>query len=664
MDPQFAEKDQPVEKAKTANAAEKLAPSKFPRGSSGTFAGRYEIVDKIGIGGMAAIYKVRDLIVGEELAIKIIRPEIAAHDISHKRFRQEARAARDLNHPHIVSVRNYDVSPDGVPYLIMDYIDGEDLGKVLRKAGTLTLPVFYPVFIQVSGALVHAHSRGVIHRDVKPGNILVTTTGNGEVWVKLVDFGIAKLLYPADADDQTHVLTKQGQTVGSPSYMSPEQVQGKAVDARSDIYSLGCVMFETLAGRLPFKADSALQLAMHHVYSQPISLKKLVKSCPTNLDRIVAHCLEKRPEDRYQNMFDLRSDLQLVAVGKEPHLRTGKAPTRAESNEDWFEQLVKKDAHKEFVSVSQGQLSYDRRLNNVLEQINELGYPGDSILKLQSKNPTYTGLLVIRDGRKIIGARIQSEKAQVGYSALKRLISMADGEFQYVTIKREDFTLPDCSFDLNLRYILSLYPNLPESPSELEDEHAMRDLVSAVESTTKTDWQQLDQLTPVDDLLNSLDNKNTNWRPMMDVTKDPTPAMDFVSRTELLQALANGAPNKDKTTAEQNAFERLRKKLFRSTTGLVTTILFLSAMMSIGFEAVKSGMKQLSGSRTHVRKRRSGPRIRRHTSLNGAQSRNAREDTELKRRLNSPAKFGGAEVVRLSSHQAFILPTVQCYSIR
>lgn len=656
MDPQSLETDpQKIEKSSVENPL-KAAPPKFPRAGSGTFAGRYEIVDKIGIGGMAAIYKVRDLIVNEELAIKIIRPEIAAHDISHKRFRQEARAARDLNHPNIVSVRNYDVSDDGVPFLIMDYIDGVDLGKVLRSSGTLNLSIFYPVFIQVSGALVHAHSRGVIHRDVKPGNILVTTTGDGEVWIKLVDFGIAKLLNPTDEDDQTHVLTKQGQTVGSPSYMSPEQVQGKPVDARSDIYSLGCVMFEALSGRLPFKADSAVQLAMHHVYSQPISLRKLVKNCPVNLDRIVAHCLAKRPEDRYQNMFDLRSDLQLVSQGKDPHLRTGKTADRADSQEDWFEQLVKKDGHKEFVSVSQGQLSYDRRLNNVLEQINELGYPGDSILKLQSRNPSYTGLLIIRDGRKIIGARIESDKTQIGYSALKRLISMADGEFQYVTIKREDFALPDCSFDLNLRYILSLYPNLPESPSELDDDSAIKDLVSRVESNTRTDWQSL---TPVDDLLNSLDNKDTSWRPMMaDASREMTPSSDFVSREELLAALADEAAKRSKTTAEQGIFQRLSKRILRSTTGIVTTILFLTAMLAMGYEAAKSGMKLFSQTKGHVRKRRPSPRNRRHTSLNGAQSYNGfhgQVDCRIDKSQDTVSNME-KPIIRLCNGGIFVLP--------
>jgi len=604
MDPKDLKDNPKVDDAPSGKkTSERPLRSGFPKGNSGTFAGRYEIVDKIGIGGMAAIYKVRDLVVGEELAIKIIRPEVATNDISLKRFRQEARAARDLNHPHIVGVHTYDISPDGIPFIIMEYIDGIDLGKVLKRQGTLNANMFFKTFIQVSGALVHAHSRGVVHRDVKPNNILLTTTGDGEFWVKLVDFGIAKLLYPTDEDDQTHVLTKQGQTVGSPSYMSPEQVQGKAVDARSDIYSLGIVMFEAIAGRLPFKADNALQLAMHHVYSQPINLKKLAKSCPQHLDKVVEHCLEKKPEDRYQNMFDLRSDLQLVAKGKEPLLRTGKSAASARDSDDWFEQLVKKDSQKEFVIVSEGQLSFDVRLNNVLEQINELGYPGDSILKLQSRNPAYLGIMIIRDGRQVIGARIQSDKTQVGYQALRKLITMADGEYQYFTIQRDDYSLPDSSFRLNLRYILSLYPNLPESPTELEDQNAIRDLVTAVESNTRTDWQQV---TPVDDLLNQLDNKDDSWRPMRSSGQDMTPTADFVSRDELLDALALEQKNRSATTTEQTAFERLKNHLFKSTTGLFTLIVFVSAMMAMGYEIMKNTLKQISGVKSHVRKRRPG----------------------------------------------------------
>jgi hypothetical protein len=240
-------------------------------------------------------------------------------------------------------------------------------------------------------------------------------------------------------------------------------------------------------------------------------------------------------------------------------------------------------------------------LNSVLEQINELGYPGDSILKLQSQEPPFTGVIVIRDGRQVIGARLQGLKQKVGYEALRRLISMADGEFQYFTIKREDYSLPDTLFRLNLNYILSLYPNLPESPADLEDENAIHELVFAVESTTRTDWGQV---TPVDNLLNKLDQKDTDWRPMSSHTPESTPSADFVSRDELLDALAKEAANRGNTTAQQTVLQRLAKRLFRSTASTMMVIVFLAAMMTMGYEIVKTTIKNLSGNRIHQRKRR------------------------------------------------------------
>jgi len=480
-----------------------------------SIAGRYEIVEKIGQGGMAALYKVEDLILGEPFVIKIIRPEVAVKEINQKRFRQEARAARDLNHPNIVAVHAYDISPEGYPYMVMDYVDGYDLGKVL-KLQSLSSKAFFDIFTQVTSALVHAHSRGVIHRDVKSSNILVSLSKEGKLWAKLVDFGIAKLIYPMG--DQTQVLTNAGQTVGSPAYMSPEQAQGKKIDARSDIYSLGCVMFEAISGQLPFKGSTAVQLAMQHVSAPAPALARITSRCPHNLDRVIQHCLEKNPEHRYQNMFDLRTDLKLVADGKEPLLGTG-VQEQSQAGTSLFE-FIKRDTYSGLNCVFEGRLSIDLRLNSVLERIYELAYPGDSVLRLESRDPFFTGVVLIRDGRRVIGSRI-IEEGQQGYQALRRLLTLAAGEFKYYIIARDDITATDPSFILNLKHILTLYPDLPESPSDIPDSSSMiadggafRELMQAMETDASLDVVPEIASDSVAELYVEMEGKQETWKPV------------------------------------------------------------------------------------------------------------------------------------------------------
>lgn len=437
------------------------------------FGERYEIIELVGEGGMASVYKVKDVVLNQFFSIKVIRSELARDEDSRKRFEKEARAARELNHSNIVTIYAFDISKDGVPYLIMDYVEGIDLGKMLSSS-PLKLDDFYEIFTQVCGALAHAHSRGVVHRDLKPSNILISQLNQKYAWAKIVDFGIAKIVGGEDSND----LTKTGDFLGSPIYTSPEQAQGEAVDARSDIYSIGCVMFEALAGRPPFTAPSAVKLIMQHINNLPPNLITFTGArVPIALERVILRCLEKRPEDRYQNAFDLRRDLELVKEGEEPLLRASIAPpSPVDTLTDWFE--IPKD-EKGMNTVFDGRLSFDVRLNNVLERIIELAFPGDSILRLESQNPEFAGVIVIRGGYQILGAKILKQPI-AGYDALRKMLSLADGQFKYMTINRDDYRLPDNSLQLNLNYILYLYPALPESPSALLDQAALQDLVFAV----------------------------------------------------------------------------------------------------------------------------------------------------------------------------------------
>lgn len=454
-----------------ANAAKDATQAKPLR----KFGERYEILEVVGEGGMATVYKVRDVVLNQFYAIKVIRPEFAKDQITRKRFEQESTAARELNHANIVTMYAFDVSPEKIAYIIMDFVDGEDLGKILNR-GPLPLSVFYETFIQVCGALAHAHSRGVIHRDIKPSNILAANISQQTTWVKIVDFGIAKVM---NAGDRTQVLTKTGDFLGSPMYASPEQAKGEDVDARSDIYSLGCVMFHAITGRPPFLDASAVKLIMQHCNTPPPRVVPLSgDKCPLFLERVILRCLEKRPEDRYQNVFDLRTDLQLVQQRKEPQMRKNvSAPASAQGELTDFFDHSKDDSN--FNTVFDGNLSFDMRINNIMERILELAIPGDSLLRLESTNPEFEGLIVIRDGLQILGAKILKQNVN-GYDALRKMLGLADGKFSYQSILASDYKLPDLSLKLNLNYILFLYPSLPESPSELLDQAALHDLVYAV----------------------------------------------------------------------------------------------------------------------------------------------------------------------------------------
>lgn len=443
------------------------------------FGERYEMVEVIGEGGMAMVYKVRDLVLNQFFAIKVIHPELAKDAVSRKRFELEASTARALNHANIVTMYAFDISPEGVPYLIMEYVDGRNLGTMLAER-PLSPVAFYDTFIQVCSALAHAHSRAVIHRDIKPSNIIVANLSANSTWIKLADFGIAKMLTPGE--DGAKTLTQSGDFLGSPFYVSPEQAVGDQIDARSDIYSLGCVMFHAITGRPPFNASSHVKIILQQINDPPPTLASLNISVPPGLERIIQRCLEKKPDDRYQNVFDLRTDLQLVQQGQEPLMRRN---MKEHSNTELSELL---DLHKEDTSLNtlfEGVLSFDMRINSVLERIIELAVPGDSLLRVESHNPDFTGIVAIRDGYQVLGAKILKQPT-LGYQAFRKVMALADGVFRYQSIICTDYKLPDESLQINLNYILFLYPNIPDSPAELVDQAAIRDLVFAVQTDDST----------------------------------------------------------------------------------------------------------------------------------------------------------------------------------
>ncbi|MBX9667966.1 MAG: protein kinase [Candidatus Obscuribacterales bacterium] len=279
-----------------------------------TIDNKYEVLSAIGYGGMGVVYKVRHLVLGRLFAIKIIHPYLASDIRNRRRFQREAQAASRLTHPNLATVFDWDIMEDGRPYIVMYYIDGVKLSELTKIRDTVEASTWISIFMQICDALTHAHDNGVLHRDLKPGNIILSKSDDAAHFVKIVDFGIAKILTQTTGDLKD--LTKSGEVFGSPFYMSPEQCLGRALDVRSDIYSLGVVMYECFTGVCPFEGESLYDTMNNHVKikANPFRDVDPNNSVSTQLEEIVLRCLAKAPEERYQSMSSLKRAL-IFALG-------------------------------------------------------------------------------------------------------------------------------------------------------------------------------------------------------------------------------------------------------------------------------------------------------------------------------------------------------------
>lgn len=259
-----------------------------------TIDGRYRIDARLGAGGMATVYRATRLLIGDEVAIKILHGEQLLEPAGAERFRREAQAAARLKHPNAVTIHDFGIAQDGLVYLVMELIKGQSLASYIKEHGPLSPPVAADILRQVCGALTEAHENKIIHRDLKPDNIAVSRSGNGDLIVKVLDFGIARMLDTAPAQH----LTLTGTVIGTPHYMSPEQCLAEELDHRSDIYSLGIVVYEMLTGTVPFKATTPVGVAVHHVNTPPARLRSVNSSIPAALESVVMRALEKKKEHR------------------------------------------------------------------------------------------------------------------------------------------------------------------------------------------------------------------------------------------------------------------------------------------------------------------------------------------------------------------------------
>lgn len=272
-------------------------------------AGRYELLEVLGQGGMAVVYKARKKDNDEPIAIKMLHEDLVANDAALKRFEQEELAISRLNHPHIMRVFEFGTTEENRPYIATELIEGASLESVLKEAGCLPIGVALTIFSQACSGLAHAHKQGVIHQDLKPSNLMLINHKDESIFVKIVDFGIAKLAFLEES--QRANGNKRDHIFGSPLYMSPEQCRGEDLDARSDIYSLGCVMYRTITGVAPFHGKDLTDLLNKQINQLPPSFQVACprSQLPRKIESIIFRSMAKDKADRYQSMNELRRDL-------------------------------------------------------------------------------------------------------------------------------------------------------------------------------------------------------------------------------------------------------------------------------------------------------------------------------------------------------------------
>ena len=272
-----------------------------------TYGGRYEVIERAGVGGMAEVYRARDELLGREVAVKVLSDKFSRDHSFVERFRREAQSAANLNHPNIASI--YDYGDDGGTYfIVMEYIDGKPLSDIIEAEAPLMPERAAEVASDVARALERAHASGLVHRDIKPGNIMMESNGQ----TKVTDFGIARAL---TADGEA-TMTQTGMVIGTASYLSPEQAQGNPVDPRSDVYALGCVLYEMLTGSAPFTGDSPLSIAYKHVRENPEPPSHLNPDVSQELDAIVLKAMAKNPDNRFSSAAEMREDLARFLAGQ------------------------------------------------------------------------------------------------------------------------------------------------------------------------------------------------------------------------------------------------------------------------------------------------------------------------------------------------------------
>lgn len=276
---------------------------------------KYEIIDFTGRGGMSVVYRARHLFTEQDVALKLLRSHLLSDPNSVERFQREAMAVSSLSHKNIIKMFDFGITDDDQPFIAVEFLTGTPLADLVKNNGPVSSIVAINWFCQIADALKDAHQSGIIHRDIKPSNVIAGTDRDGSETVKILDFGISKILFEDSAHSK---LTQTGEIFGSPMYMSPEQCRGERLDERSDIYSFGTLMYETLTGAAPLLGENVLDTLNKQLSIDPTPVIEVAPSVSEGLNYVVMRCLEKEPSKRFQSADELLSDLKLLKQGKTP----------------------------------------------------------------------------------------------------------------------------------------------------------------------------------------------------------------------------------------------------------------------------------------------------------------------------------------------------------